>query len=134
MEIRRPPADVFAFLSDVSNLPRWQPSVKEVRVDDDLAVGARFDETREFMGKRVRSTLEVTALEPGRELSLRVVEGPVRLTVRHLLEQAGGGTRLTLEVDGDPGGRFRLAARVAARAAARQARHDLDRLRRLLES
>ena len=87
------------------------------------------------MGRRLRSTLEVTTFDRGRELSLRVVEGPVRLTIRHLLEPSGDGTRLALEAqgEGDPP-RFRLAARLAAQAGAREARQDLKRLKRLLET
>lgn len=107
--------------------------MKEVDGAENVRVGGRVTETREFMGRRVRSTLEVTALEPGRELSLRVVDGPVPLTVRHLLEPAGEGTRVTLEAEADVGLRFRLAAEVAVRAASRQIRHDLERLKGLLE-
>jgi carbon monoxide dehydrogenase subunit G len=135
VEIRRPPADVFAFLADLSNLPRWQPSVKEVSGRADAGIGGRVVETREFMGKRVRSTLEVTAFDPGSELSLRVVEGPVALAVRHLLEPTGDGTRVTLDAEVDAARRLRFgAARIAARAAGHQAKQDLDRLKRLLES
>jgi uncharacterized protein YndB with AHSA1/START domain len=134
VEIRRPPPDVFAFLADVANLPRWQSSVKEVRGGGTFGPGGRVTETREFLGRRVRSTLEVTAFEPARELSLRVIDGPVALTIRHLLEASDGGTRLTLEAEGEAGGRARLAVAVAARAAARQAKHDLRRLKQLLET
>jgi len=134
IEIARPPADVFDFLTDLDNLRRWQPTVREVEWDAPLAEGAAFDETRELLGRRVRSRLEVTALEPGREFSIRVVDGPVPLTVRHLLEPAGSGTRLTLEAEGEPGGLMRLAAPLAERAAARQATQDLERLKRLLEA
>jgi carbon monoxide dehydrogenase subunit G len=132
IEIARPPDDVFAFLAELDNLPRWQPSV--VRTDGGLGPGEAFSETRAFMGKRIESRLEVVVYEPGRELTLRVVEGPVPLTVRHVLEPAGEGTRLTLAGEGEPGGLFRLAAPLAERAAKRQAGEDLRRLKALLES
>ena len=133
IQIARPPGDVFAFLVDLDNLSRWQPSVRDVRWSADLHEGAEFEETREMLGRRARSRLEVTALEPAREFSIRVVEGPVPLTVRHLLEPAGDGTRLTLEAEGEAGGLMRLAAPIAERAAARQAGQDLARLKRLIE-
>ena len=132
IEIERPPEDVFAFLADLDNLPRWQPSVASV--EGELGMGGAFTEVREFLGKRVRSRLEVVAFDPPRELTLRVVEGPVPLTVRHVLDAAADGTRLTLSGVGEPGGLFRLAAPLAERAAKRQAGEDLRRLKRLLES
>ena len=134
IEIARPPDDVFAFVADLDNLPRWQPSVREVEWDDPLEEGATFAETRELLGRRARSRLEVTVLEPPRELTIRVVEGPVPLTVRHLLEPSDRGTLLTLEAEGEAGGLMRLAAPIAEPAAARQAASDLERLKQLLES
>ena len=133
IEIGRPPDEVFAFVTDLDNLPRWQPTVRDVRWDGDLHEGSKFEETREMLGRRARSRLDVVALDPGREFSIRVVEGPVPLTVRHLLEPVAGGTRLTLEAEGEAGGLMRLAAPIAERAAARQASHDLERLKRLIE-
>ena len=133
IEIASPPDDVFAFVTDLDNLPRWQPTVRDVRWDGDLHEGAEFEETREMLGRRARSRLAVVALDPDRELSLRVVEGPVPLTVRHLFEPAGAGTRVTLEAEGEAGGLMRLAAPIAERAAARQATQDLERLKRLIE-
>jgi len=133
IEIARPPEDVFAFVTDLDNLPRWQPTVREVRWDGELHEGAEFEETREMLGRRARSWLEVAVLDPPRELSIRVVEGPIPLTVRHLLEPTGEGTRLTLEAEGEAGGLMRLAAPIAERAAARQASQDLELLKRLVE-
>jgi carbon monoxide dehydrogenase subunit G len=87
-----------------------------------------------MLGRRATSRLEVTELDPPREFSIRVVEGPVALGVRHLLEPVGDGTRLTLEAEGEAGGLMRLAAPLAERAAARQAGQDLERLKSLLEA
>jgi carbon monoxide dehydrogenase subunit G len=133
IEIASPPADVFEFVTYLGNLRSWQPSVREVEWDDPLEEGATFVETRELLGRRARSRLEVTVLEPAREFSIRVVEGPVPLTVRHLLEPTKEGTRLTLEAEGEPGGLMRLAAPIAERAAARQATQDLERLKHVIE-
>lgn len=133
IEISRPSEDVFDFLTDLDNLPRWQPTVRDVRWDGELEEGSEFEETRELLGRRGRSRMEVTRLDAPREFSLRVVEGPVPLTVRHLLEPTEAGTRLTLQAEGEAGGLMRLAAPIAERAAARQAGQDLERLKRLIE-
>ena len=133
IEIARSPEDVFAYVADLTNLPAWQQSARSAEAEGELGVGTAFVEARHFMGREVESRGEVTAFEPGRELSLRLAGGPVPLTVRHLFEPAGAGTRLTVEAEGEPGGLLKLAGPLAQRAARRQADDDLKRLKRILE-
>jgi carbon monoxide dehydrogenase subunit G len=135
VEIARPPEDVYAYLADPTHLRDWQADVEEVRDSPGgpLPVGATFTEVRSFMGKRAVSTLEVIAAEPGRELSLETVEGPVHVVVRHLLEPARDGTRLRLEADADLGKLAGLGGPLVRRAAERRARADVARLKELLE-
>ncbi len=132
LEIERAPDEVYAFLADPENLPSWQSEVLEVRRESDR----RFTEVRTFVGRRVESTIDVTAAEPGREFSLRSASGPVRFVVRHLLEPAGEGrTRLRLEGEAEAvGGLFKLGGRLLRRAAERRAQEDFARLKRQLES
>lgn len=136
LEIARSPDDVYAYLADPTRLPEWQQDVQEVRggTGGPLAAGAEFTEVRTFLGTRLESTLEVTAAEPGREFSLRTRSGPVQVTVRHLLEPHGPGTRLTLLGDADPGPLFALAGPFVRRAAERRARSDFERLKQILEA
>ena len=96
VEIARPPADVYAFLADPTRLAEWQSDVQEVRdaTGGPLTPGATFTEVRAFLGKRVESTLEAVVAEPGRELTLETVSGPVRVSIQHLLEPKDDGTTL----------------------------------------
>ncbi len=135
--VERPPAEVFAYLSDPANLPTWQGSVVETRKESDgeTAVGSRFTEVRSLLGRKIESQLEVTEYEPGKTFSLRVVSGPVRMTVRHLLEPApGGATRIRVLGEGDPGGVVRMPGPILARAVKKQAQGDFATLKRLLEA
>ena len=132
LEIERAPEDVYAFLSNPENLPKWQHEVIEVRRRSDT----EFTEVRTFIGRRMESTLQVTKAEPGREFSLRAGVGPVQFSVRHLLEPAGEG-RTRLRVLGESegaGGIFKLGGRLLRRAIERRARDDFERLKELLES
>jgi uncharacterized membrane protein len=134
--IERAPADVFAYLTDLERLPEWQASIVEVRRQDEgpLRAGTRFTEVRRVAGRRIESTIEVAALESGREFALRVVEGPVPGTVSHLVEAAGDATRLTV-VGELTGGRLRsLAGPLLERAAKRETVGDLRRLKEVLEA
>ena len=132
VEIERAPEEVYAFISDPENLPQWQHEVVEVRRESDT----RFTEVRTFIGRRVESTIDVTAAEPGREFSIRAGAGPVHFAVRHLLEPAGEGrTRLRVEGESEGvGGIFKLGGRLLHRAIERRARDDFARLKELLES
>jgi carbon monoxide dehydrogenase subunit G len=126
IEIARTPEDVFSYLTDVSNLPAWQAGVKSATLRDD-----RIEESRTMLGRELQTTLEIVESEEPRLFTLRVVDGPVPFTVRHELEPADGGTRLTVTAEGDVPG---FAAGLLARGAERQIRKDFARLKEILES
>ena len=127
IEIARTPEDVFSYLTDVSNLPAWQAGVKSATLRD-----GRIEESRTLLGKDIDTTLEIVEQEEPRLFTLRALDGPVLLTVRHELEPADGGTRLKVTAEGDvPGG---FAAGLLARGAERQFRKDFVRLKQILES
>lgn len=135
IEIARPPAEVWAYLADPTHLPDWQADIEEVRdaPGGPLPVGASFTEVRSFMGKRVESTLEVTVAEPGAELSLATVSGPVQVSISHRLEPAGDRTLVLVEAEADPGKLFGLGGPLLRKAAERRARGDFERLKAVLE-
>ena len=127
IEIARTPEDVFAYLTDVSNLPKWQEGVKSASIRD-----GRIEETRTLLGRELDTTLEVVEQEAPSLFLLGVVDGPVRVTIRHELEPADGGTQLTVTAEGDiPGG---FAAGLVARRVEKQFRKDFERLKQILES
>lgn len=93
--IRRPPADVFAFVADPSRLPRWQATVNvEQLTPGPVGPGTRFREEQAALGRRRTQITEVVAHEPGRRFEIRVVDGPP-VDGRWDFEAADGGTRLT---------------------------------------
>jgi carbon monoxide dehydrogenase subunit G len=126
IEIARTPGDVFAYLTDVSNVPAWQAGVKSSALRD-----GRIEESRSLFGREIHTTLEIVEREEPRLFTLRAVGGPVLFTVRHELEPADGGTRLTVAAEGDVPG---FAAALLARGAERQFRKDFERLKQILES
>jgi uncharacterized protein YndB with AHSA1/START domain len=127
--VARPPEEVFAFLADPDNLPRWQTGVVEVRREGDR----RHVEVRSFLGRRLEQTLVVTEYDPPRRLDLAVVEGPLPLRISHTLEAEDGGTRILFVGEGEPRGLPRLLAGVAAKAVELQSQHDFAKLKRILE-
>jgi carbon monoxide dehydrogenase subunit G len=135
LAVDRPPEEVFAFLTDLEQLPSWQSSVVEVRMAsaEPLGVGSRFLDSREFLGRRVEVTLEVTDYDPPRSFAFRG-EQPVSVQVRHELEPQNGGTKLSFAANADARAVFKLAERLVARAAERQIKADFANLKRILEA
>lgn len=125
IEIARTPEDVFAYLTHVSNLPAWQAGVKSATLRD-----GRVEECRSLLGRELHTSLEVVEREAPRVFTLRALNGPVPFTVRHELEPAAGGTRLTVTAEGDVPG---FAAGLLARRAEKQFRQDFERLKQILE-
>jgi len=128
--IDRPVAEVFAYVTDISNVPEWQESAVSAEWLDE---GRRFGERRHFMGRNAEIELEVTVLEPDRRFDFRAVKAPVKFDIRHTFEAVDGGTRVHVHGEAKLSGALRLAAGMARRQAEHQFRGDFERLKELLE-
>jgi carbon monoxide dehydrogenase subunit G len=133
--VERPPHEVFDFLTDLSNVPAWQSGAVEVEEPGGpVTVGTTYVQVLQFLGRRFEATLEVVELEPGRRFSLRSLTGPIPLEVRHSLEPADGGTRLTVVLEGKTGGFFRLGEGLVERKAKRQIEQDFGAFKAMVEA
>lgn len=126
IEIARTPEDVFSYLTDVANLPAWQSGVKGAELHD-----GKIEETRSFLGRDMHTTLAIVEEETPRVFTLKALNSPVPFTVRHELEPAGDGTRLTVVAEGDVPG---FASGIVAQRAKRQFSKDFAKLKEILES
>jgi uncharacterized membrane protein len=136
VEIQRPVHDVFAYVTDVGNLPEWQRATSEAAWEggEGPGTGARVRHKTTFLGRTVDMELEVTAYEPDRRFDLRTLKGSISFTVRHSFQPSNGGTKIHFVGEGEPGGLFRLAGSAVARRAERESRADFERLKTVLES
>jgi carbon monoxide dehydrogenase subunit G len=137
VDIARPVHEVWEYLTNPENVPAWQSSAQSSHQvsDGPMGVGTHLEDERRFLGRRARSEVEVTEYEPERLFTLHGLSGPVRFTVRHRLEEAGGGTRLAIEAEADPGGGLgRFVRPVIERAAEHELKGDFARLKERLET
>ncbi len=136
IEIDRRAAEVFAYVSDFENNPRWQGGMVEARftTDPPLRVGTRYEQLARFLGREIRSTFEVIELEPGRLVKATTVESTFPITFTRIVEPAGGGCQVTAIVEGDASGIFKLAEPLMRRKVQRSIDADYARLKELLES
>jgi hypothetical protein len=85
-------------------------------------------------GKELSQVVEFWEFDPGRRLSIRVVDGPMPIDCRFVFEQRDGGTRVSFNVYGDPGGPLRFAKPLMAWALKRQFAGYCRTLKRVLEA
>ena len=77
--VERPIDEVFAFLADGENDPRWRSGVLDIERVAGEGVGARYRQgVKGPMGRRVAADYEVTEFVPPRALGFRATAGPVR--------------------------------------------------------
>jgi uncharacterized membrane protein len=129
IEIKRPVADVFAYVIDPERLPEWQESAVSIRKISDR----RWEEERRIAGRRVECEVEVTELESHKRFNLRSDAGSIELEVEHVFSETDGGTRLEVVAEGKAGGLMRFAERTIESRARDELETDLDRLKRVLE-
>lgn len=135
--IGRPPEEVFAFVADAENNPKWHAHVHETRWLDDRETGPgrRGRQVGRLFGRQWEFVAEVVDWDPPRLVSWQVIEGyPVRTTIR--VEPAEGGSLMTLAVETPPllGKRIDpLLSRILEWMTAARGRSDIVRLKAVLE-
>jgi carbon monoxide dehydrogenase subunit G len=132
--IARSPHDVFEFISDLENVPKWNYAIAETRKASEgpVAVGTRYRQLRS-LPNRSEETLQVTEFEPDRRFAFEGGLGPFKGTLTYELEEIGGRTRLTNNADLEPRGIAKLAAPIAAGRVRGAVAENLEALRQLLE-
>ena len=132
--IRRPRAEVAAFMFDPRNDAIWTTGVVESRPLDEgrLRTGSRVDRISKFMGRQFGYRYEVIDASEDGFVEMRVDE-PFPMRIRYELTDADGATRASIRARGDATGFFRMAAPVMARMVKKNIGKDLELLKAHLE-
>jgi len=126
---------VFAYTSNFDNVTKWQGGVESVEVDGNAnAVGGRYTEVRKFLGREMKTTLEITAFESNAKWGARAVNGPVPYEVTTTFEPANGGTKLVTHFKGEPSGFFIFAQNAVQSQLEKSLEEDLQRLKDQVEA
>ncbi len=134
--INRSIEEVFAFLIDVEKWPQWRAEAVEVKKPSEgpVGVGTTFSGVGRFLGRRLENINEVTQCEPNRKFGFKTTSGHVSMQFTDTFESVKGGTKISLVLDGETGGFFKLAEPIMSRMVRRQFKTNYANLKDLLEA
>lgn len=132
--VRRPIEEVFGFLADFENIPRWNYAIVETHKVSQGAVGVGtiYQQVRS-VPRRSEEHFEVTAYNPPRQLEIRGQLGPFPSCLSYALDAIPEGTRITNSVELELRGPGRLLGRVAVPRVRDAVAANLQKLKELLE-
>jgi uncharacterized protein YndB with AHSA1/START domain len=135
VRIEQPIEEVFAYVSDPLNFPRWNSAVEAVRQTShrEDGVSSTFVMERELPSGRAVNQLEVVATEPPREFAVRATTGPTPFHYRYRFSSRNGGTILQLAAEVDLG-RAAFLGPVVRRAVRSGVDANLATLKTILET
>ena len=135
VKINRPPAGVFAVLTDVLHQPEWSKGVRKVRdvSQDPVRLGTTWTQINPLVGKEIEAHATVNVYEADRKFGF-AIDKPFPAHGLFLLEPSGSGTNLSFSMEGEPGGFFGVAAPLLRKAIKGTMSSDLQALKTQLEA
>lgn len=133
--IRQPVERVFEYVTDLNNNAQWQSGILEAAITSagSVGVGSTYSCVNRFMGIRFESAGEIAAFEPNRLCTYLFTSGSVSGESSFRFESRQGGTLLTtsgtLQLK-----HLKIAGFLVNRKARHQTRHDLQKLKTIMEN
>jgi uncharacterized protein YndB with AHSA1/START domain len=133
--IARAPGEVFEFVGDQANAQKWLGGWLETRpTSETQGVGFTWVDVIEVFGRRVETEFELTEFEPAQKIAFKSIRGSFPLSGAYSFAQAGEGTAVNFDLQGEPGGFFKLAEPLVARMLQRQWDTNVANLKDVMES
>lgn len=134
--IEKKPAEVFGFISDISNLPRWQAGTvkSELVGDSPLATGSRFREVVRVGPLKLNTECVVTELKDSEVFAFEAMSRPLDYAGSFRFTTEPSGTRVSLRAVAQMKGVWRLLEPLLASDLRKESRVELENLRRVLEA
>ena len=133
--IGRPLHEVFEFIADPENIPKWNYAIEETRKTSDgpVGVGTTYRQVR-TIPNRSEESVEVTELEPDERFAIHGSLGPFIGTLTYEFVDVDASTQITNTADLEASGLMKLAAPIATRRIRDAVAQNLGVLKRLLEA
>ena len=133
--INRPIDEVWKFISNVENIPKWNRGTRKgtVTSDGSIGVGSTVQYLRQFLGRQMIVELRVSEYVPNRVIGLQVSVGRVTAQTGFTFESVEGGTRLTHPSEIELGGLWKLITPILIPMLERDGQEDMANIKRLIE-
>jgi carbon monoxide dehydrogenase subunit G len=134
--INRPVEEVWKFLGNVENMPKWDRGVLEAKQisEGPMGVGSTVQIVRQFFGRRRIGNFRVTDAVPNRTVAIQAKAKWITGQVRYSFEPVGGATRMTSTGEVELGGWLKLIAPILIPMLKRDGREDLANVKRVMEA
>jgi carbon monoxide dehydrogenase subunit G len=136
IRIARPVDEVFAFVADARNRPRWDDGVdrEELTSPEPIGVGSTVRTTLRSMGREYQYTWEIVEHEPPNRQRIESTSGPFPTTLVYGLSERDGQTDVEFSITGRPTGLLRLLEPLIARNTGQNLDRAFPRLKQVLET
>lgn len=135
-DIQCSPQEVFEYVSHPEHYPDWAGMVLEAQNirRPTFEQEGHYTCISKFLGRRMKLDFRMVATERPLTLRLEALGGPLPHSWHYTFGPHGGGTRVTVVVEGDPGTFFALAAPLVMNVLHRDIQTELLTLKHLLET
>jgi uncharacterized protein YndB with AHSA1/START domain len=135
VSIERPIEEVFDYVSDPRNFPRWNSAVQSVNPTSGKGEpGSTYLMERELPGGRAENGLEVVDSERPTAFTIRTTSGPTPFVYRYRFNFDGGATQLELTAEVELSGIAGALGPLASRGVKRGVDSNFADLKRILEA
>jgi uncharacterized membrane protein len=136
VSINRSPKDVFDFVADLNNFPKWGANLASSTVISERStdLGARCDEEIQLGPRKMPATCEITAFSAGRTFSFRAISPGIVYAGHIIVEPEENGSSFTLAGEVQVEGFLRLMQGILKRRMEDGVRKEVASVKSYLET
>jgi carbon monoxide dehydrogenase subunit G len=134
--INRPAEDIFAFLNNPDNHPKFVPGMLEFKKTSPgpfEQIGTSVQGVRKFLGQRMELPYEITEFQQGNKLGMKGAMGPIKFKDGYVLESMGPNTRVKFWLEFTLTGLMKLTQPLFDIVGKAHAHETLTNLKRAIE-
>ncbi|MEM7132047.1 MAG: SRPBCC family protein [Chloroflexota bacterium] len=137
IDIMRPHEEVFAYITNFENNPKWQNGMISCKFTSEgpVVVGTTYEQEASFLGRKIVTSFEVVEFEPNQMVRFVSRQSTFPLRILRSVEPIEGGTHVHAVIEGEPTGFFfKLLGPLLDRMVERSIKTDYAKLKELLET